>query len=180
MGTIEVYIYYTTKAIKKLSEREFTVFLRQTFSKPPVIVKQKEVEGNTPETTYYLFAIQGSDYSFKCNRRQLRSLINFGLVQSAEYKITRNGKLISAKRTEVQGKQDKSFKTDKKKNAAYWDVIDDTVETCITDILAMSAEKVDADELDLYGDGIIGEVRDLIIDYLKEQGAEFPFVDGDM
>lgn len=72
------------------------------------------------------------------------------------------------------------IKTDKKTNATYWDAIDDTIETCIMDLIPLSAIKIDTDDLDLYSDGIIGEIRDRIIEYLTEQGGEFPFVNENM
>lgn len=75
-----------------------------------------------------------------------------------------------------------AIKTDKKTNAAYWDAIDDTIETCIKDLTPFSAVNItsDNDEIDLYSDGIIGEVRDRIIEYLTEKGCVFPFVNENM
>lgn len=77
----------------------------------------------------------------------------------------------------------------KKSNMAYWDAIDDVVFCCIREVadystddvtLIFDEEDITEDETthfcDLYGDGIIGEVRDIIIKYLKENGAKFPFV----
>ncbi len=72
------------------------------------------------------------------------------------------------------------IKTDKKTNAAYWDVIDDTIETCIMDLIPLSATEIDTDNLDLYGDGIIGEIRDRLIEYLTEKGGDFPFINENM
>ena len=86
-----------------------------------------------------------------------------------------------------------TVRTDKKANAAYWDAIDDDVFNCITAIAALSLSENrlifdenedDNDEnatfCDLYGDGIIGEIRDRIIEYLTEQGGDFPFVNENM
>lgn len=73
-----------------------------------------------------------------------------------------------------------TIKTDKKTNAAYWDVIDNTIETCIMDLIPLSAAEIDTDDLDLYSDGIIGEIRDRLIEYLTEKGGEFPFVNENM
>ena len=87
-----------------------------------------------------------------------------------------------------------AIRTDKKTNAAYWDAIDDVVFSCIKELAQYSVnsdtklvfDENDEDEnenttfCDLFGDGIVGEVRDIIIKYFEENGAEFPFVNENM
>lgn len=73
-----------------------------------------------------------------------------------------------------QYKQNPNFQTDKKLNAAYWDVIDNIIEEAIMDIADMSVQEIHPD---LYGDGIVPNIREILIKYLKEAGGEFPYVD---
>lgn len=85
-----------------------------------------------------------------------------------------------------------TIRTNKKANAAYWDAIDDVVFSCIKEFAQYSLNfdtKLVFDEdnddenttfCDLFGDGIVGEVRDIILKYLEENGAEFPFVNENM
>ena len=69
---------------------------------------------------------------------------------------------------------EKNLQTDKKLNAAYWDVIDNIIEEAIMDIADMSVQEIHPD---LYGDGILPNIREILIKYLKEAGGEFPYVD---
>ena len=74
-----------------------------------------------------------------------------------------------------------SHKTDKKANARYWDGIDAMVEQMVRDVAAFSDRKVEEDALDdLISDGIVADVREVVIAYLEEKGGEFPFVNEDM
>lgn len=76
---------------------------------------------------------------------------------------------------------EKNFKNDKKRNAAYWDEIDAVIEQAISEISEFSDEALAEDALeDVIGDGIIADVRELIINYLAEKGGKFPFVNEDM
>ena len=71
----------------------------------------------------------------------------------------------------------RNFKTDKKRNAAYWDEIDATVERFINEIAVFSAKSFDFDG---YDDGIIPDVRESVVEALKKCGAEFPYVNENM
>ncbi len=71
----------------------------------------------------------------------------------------------------------RNFKTDKKRNAAYWDEIDATVERFVNEIASFSAKSFNFDG---YDDGIIPDVREAVVEALKKCGAEFPFVDENM
>lgn len=72
-------------------------------------------------------------------------------------------------------------KTDKKANARCWDAIDATVEKMVRTIAGFSDVKFKEGTLDdLNGDGIVADVREIVISYLTEKGGEFPFVDEDM
>ena len=74
-----------------------------------------------------------------------------------------------------------NHKTDKKANARYWDLIDAVVEEMVLDVAKFSDIELDEDVLeDVVGDGIVADVRELVIAYLKDKGGEFPFVDEDM
>ena len=73
------------------------------------------------------------------------------------------------------------FRTDKKANARYWDEIDATIERMLCEVADFSDEKLDKDSLDMISDGIIADVREMVINYLTEKGGgSFPFVNGDM
>lgn len=75
----------------------------------------------------------------------------------------------------------KNYKNNKKRNAAYWDEIDAVIEQTISEISEFSDEELEEDALeDVIGDGIIADVRELIINYLAEKGGKFPFVNEDM
>lgn len=71
-----------------------------------------------------------------------------------------------------------SYKTNKKANARYWDAIDAVIEGAITEVADFSDNEVDID--DLIGDGIVADVREMVINYLKEKGGNFPFVNENM
>lgn len=72
------------------------------------------------------------------------------------------------------------FRTDKKANARYWDEIDATIERMVCEVADFSDEKLDKDSLDMISDGIVADVREMVINYLTEKGGSFPFVNGDM
>ena len=72
------------------------------------------------------------------------------------------------------------FRTDKKANARYWDEIDATIERMLCEVADFSDEKLDKDSLDMISDGIVADVREMVINYLTEKGGSFPFVNGDM
>ena len=75
----------------------------------------------------------------------------------------------------------RNYKTDKKRNAAYWDEIDATIERMVCDVADFSDTKFEDDILDdMISDGIIADVREMVINYLTEKGGSFPFVNGDM
>ena len=90
---------------------------------------------------------------------------------------------------ELELKVSNDFKTDKKKNMEYWDTIDSVVFDCISNIAAASTTKLhfsnfgcnSEDDFDLesemYACGLIPDVRDKIINALKNFGGTFPFVD---
>lgn len=79
-----------------------------------------------------------------------------------------------------------SEKMSKKANMAYWDEIDDTIVEFIKEIAGFSTsdKKLSFEEgeegtefCDVYGDDILCDIRDMVIQYLEEKGAEFPFID---
>ena len=72
------------------------------------------------------------------------------------------------------------FRTDKKANARYWDEIDATIERMVCEVADFSDEKLDKDSLDMISDGIVADVREMVINYLKEKGGNFPFVNENM
>ena len=74
-----------------------------------------------------------------------------------------------------------SYKTDKKANARYWDEIDATIESMIHEVAEFSDVKLNEETLeDMIGDGIVADVREMVINYLTEKGGNFPFVNEDM
>ena len=74
-----------------------------------------------------------------------------------------------------------SYQTDKKANARYWDEIDATIEQMICDVADFSDAKYEDEVLDdMIGDGIVADVREIVINYLTEKGGIFPFVDENM
>lgn len=81
-------------------------------------------------------------------------------------------------------KEEPSLFNDKKKNAAYWDAIDNEFAETIKCVFRYSSEAVDITDEELeqkmYGSGVLPEVRDKVIGFLKELGAEFPYIDEDM
>jgi hypothetical protein len=75
----------------------------------------------------------------------------------------------------------RNYKTDKKRNAAYWDEIDATIERMVCDVADFSDTKFEDDVLDdMISDGIVADVREIVINYLIEKGGNFPYVDEDM
>ena len=73
------------------------------------------------------------------------------------------------------------IRTDKKRNARYWDGIDAIIETMVYDVAKASVVELEEDALeDIISDGIVADVREMVIDYLKEKGGEFPFVNENM
>ena len=76
---------------------------------------------------------------------------------------------------------ERTHQTDKKKNAAYWDKIDGIVEEAIAEVAKYSDVEISTEEVEeATYDGLLGEVRDLIISALENRGGAFPFVKGDM
>ena len=74
-----------------------------------------------------------------------------------------------------------SYKTDKKANARYWDGIDGTIEAMICAVADFSDNDLNGDTLeDMISDGIVADVRELVINYLTEKGGNFPFVNENM
>lgn len=74
-----------------------------------------------------------------------------------------------------------SYKTDKKANARYWDEIDATIEGMVCDVANFSDTKFEDGILDdMISDGIIADVREMVINYLKEKGGNFPYVNENM
>lgn len=74
-----------------------------------------------------------------------------------------------------------SYKTNKKANARYWDGIDATIEEMIVGIANFSDTKLEEEIFDdLVGDGIVADVREVVINYLKDKGGEFPYVNENM
>ena len=74
-----------------------------------------------------------------------------------------------------------SYKTDKKANARYWDEIDATIERMVCDVADFSDTKFEDGVLDdMISDGIVADIREMVINYLKEKGGNFPYVDENM
>lgn len=73
-----------------------------------------------------------------------------------------------------------SYKNNKKANARYWDGIDSIIEHMINDIAEFSDNNINDELDDIISDGIVADVREIVINYLKEKGGVFPFVDGNM
>ena len=73
-----------------------------------------------------------------------------------------------------------SIRTDKKKNMAYWDEIEDIILKATKDIAALSMSgKVMTEENEVEDDilNISKEALDVLIPRLEEVGYEFPYVD---
>ena len=74
-----------------------------------------------------------------------------------------------------------SYKTDKKANARYWDEIDGIFERMVYDVAEFSDVKFEEDALDdIISDGIVADVREMVINYLKEKGGSFPYINENM
>ena len=71
----------------------------------------------------------------------------------------------------------KTLENNKKKNMAYWDVIDETCYEAVRGVAASSQTEIDEDELEDAVTEIGAEIRDIIIEKLKAIGGDFPFVD---
>lgn len=71
-------------------------------------------------------------------------------------------------------------KTDKKANARYWDKIDTIIENAVYEIADLSDVSLERKLDDIGGDGIVSDVRELVIGYLKDKGGIFPYVDENM
>ncbi len=69
---------------------------------------------------------------------------------------------------------EKTFVTDKKLNAAYWDEIDATIERFLKEIASFSTKPF---EFDGYDDGFIPDVREMVISSFKARGGDYPYVD---
>ena len=80
------------------------------------------------------------------------------------------------------GKDNKmDHRTDKKANSRYWDEIDALIEKMVMETAEFSDTKINSEELDdIVSDGIVADVREMVINYLKEKGGEFPYVDENM
>ena len=75
----------------------------------------------------------------------------------------------------------RNYKTDKKRNAAYWDEIDAIIERMVRDVADFSDTYFEGDVLgDMISDGIVADVREMVINYLTEKGGYFPYVDENM
>lgn len=73
-----------------------------------------------------------------------------------------------------------SIRTDKKKNMAYWDEIDNIILQAVRDIAALSMSDKKMDEENEVEDDVLNiskEALDVIIPRLEEVGYEFPYVD---
>ena len=70
------------------------------------------------------------------------------------------------------------YRTDKKHNVRYWDYIDGVIEEAICSIAKASDIEMEEEivENSLYDDGLLWEVRELIINRLEKNGGRFPFV----
>lgn len=77
---------------------------------------------------------------------------------------------------------DSTIKTDKKKNAQYWNSIDDICETAVEQIAACSTKLIDREILNNQIEDISADIRDIIIQALSESpfNGEFPFVNENM
>lgn len=75
-----------------------------------------------------------------------------------------------------------SYKTDKKANARYWDDIDRIIENMIHEVASYSDVEMTEDiiESTLYDDGLVPDVREIVIKCLTEKGGVFPYVDENM
>lgn len=73
-----------------------------------------------------------------------------------------------------------SYKNNKKANVRYWDGIDSIIEHMINDIAEFSDNNINDELDDIISDGIVADVREIVINYLKEKGGIFPFVDENM
>ena len=75
-----------------------------------------------------------------------------------------------------------NYKTDKKANARYWDNIDGIIENMIHEIASYSDVEMAKDiiESTLYDDGLVPDVKEIVIKYLTEKGGVFPYVNEDM
>ena len=75
-----------------------------------------------------------------------------------------------------------NYKTDKKANARYWDNIDGIIENMIHEIASYSDVEMVKDiiESTLYDDGLVPDVREIVIKCLTEKGVVFPYVNEDM
>ena len=74
-----------------------------------------------------------------------------------------------------------SYKTDKKSNARYWDEIDGIFERMVYDVAEFSDVEFEEDALDdIISDGIVADVREMVINYLKEKGGSFPYINENM
>lgn len=72
-------------------------------------------------------------------------------------------------------------RTDKKRNARYWDAIDATIESMVYEVAEFSDAEYEEEALsDIISDGIVADVRELVINYLTEKGGDFPFVNENM
>ena len=70
----------------------------------------------------------------------------------------------------------RTFENDKKKNSAYWDAIDGTIESMLEMVANYSTTSVDRSMLE---DGV-ADIRESVIDFLKEIGGTFPYVGGNL
>ena len=68
---------------------------------------------------------------------------------------------------------ERTLENDKKKNMAYWDIIDDTCYEAVRGVAASSQE----DELEYAVTELGAEILDIIVAKLKAIGGKFPFVD---
>ena len=68
---------------------------------------------------------------------------------------------------------------DIKENIVYWDKIDDIVVETVRGIARMSVVSIDKNVLDQHEQGIAAEAREVIIEYLKQIGGDFPVSDGE-
>lgn len=83
---------------------------------------------------------------------------------------------------------DLALMLDKKRNAEYWDEIDNSIAEMIKKIADNHSKNpinsfpdpvfsyADLEEA-MYGDGILPRIRDILTDFLEEFGALFPYVD---
>lgn len=71
---------------------------------------------------------------------------------------------------------ERTLENDKKKNMAYWDIIDETCYEAVRGVAASSITEIDEDELEEAVTEIGAEIRDIIVEKLKAVGGNFPFV----